>query len=87
VRQWDSRERDEMRDGARYHGTQATATRSGFVIETSSGPGTSGWFRLEVDRRAGTVARTCGGDPAPTCRAGRWPKDAHGAVDSYLLGR
>jgi len=87
VLQWKPRERDGMRDWARYHGTHAGATRSGFLIETSSGPGASGWFRLEVDRRAGTVERTCGGDPAPTCRAGHWPKNAHGAVDSYLLGR
>jgi len=87
VRQFEPRERDEMIEWSRYHGTHASATRRGFVVETSSGPGASGWYRLEVDRRAGTVERTCGGDPAPTCRKGRWPKDAHGAVDSYLLGR
>ena len=80
-------DRDEMIEWTRYHGTHATATARGFTVETSSGPGASGWFRIEVNREAGTVKRTCGGSPAPTCRAGRWPKDAHGTPDSYLLGR
>jgi hypothetical protein len=87
TQQFPRRDRDEMLDWTRYHGAHATATRSGFTIETSSGPGASGWFRIEVDRAGGRVERTCGGDPAPTCRAGRWPKDAHGTPDTYLLGR
>jgi hypothetical protein len=87
LRQFKPGDRAEMLDWTRYHGTYAAATRSGFTIETSSGPGTSGWYRIEVNRAAGRVERTCGGEPAPTCDAGHWPKNAHGTPDTYLLGR
>jgi hypothetical protein len=76
-----------MRDWAGYHGVKASATRSGFTIETLSAPGRSGWYRLTVDRHGGQVVARCGGDPAPSCRAGRWDIREHGLVRRYLLGR
>jgi hypothetical protein len=87
VAQFGAKDRDRMRDWTRHHGLYATATRSGFVIETSSAPGRDGWYRLTVDRRAGIVTSKCGGNPAPGCRAGRWQIESRGLNERYLLGR
>ncbi|HEX6584883.1 MAG TPA: hypothetical protein VF056_14885 [Thermoleophilaceae bacterium] len=46
-----------------------------------------GWYRLEVERRAGRISATCGGGPAPGCTDGHWRFEAHGLQASYLLGR
>jgi hypothetical protein len=85
--QFDREHRREMREWTQYHGVQASATRTRFVIETMSAPAADGWFRLVVDRRAGRVSATCGGDPAPGCVNGRWSTLDHGLVRSYVLGR
>jgi hypothetical protein len=87
LRQFDTGERHDMREWSEYHGAHASATATRFVVETSSGPGADGWYRLEVDRRAGRVERTCGGEPTPGCVRGRWPADSHGLSDRYLLWR
>lgn len=81
--QFDRRERGGMRDWTEYHGVHASASGSRFVVETSSGPGTDGWYRLTVDRRAGRVTARCGGDPAPGCSRGRWRIGTHGLPRSY----
>ena len=60
-----------MLDWTRYHRLRTDTHSGGFVVRTSSGPGATGFFRIEVDRRARTVSATCGGDPAPGCRGGR----------------
>jgi hypothetical protein len=75
-----------MRDWLDYHDARVGATAAGSWVETSSGPGTDGWFRIEVDRRAGRVELTCGGEPAPGCASGRWRLVRFGHVSSYLLG-
>jgi hypothetical protein len=85
--QFPRRDWHEMRDWTGYHGVQASATRSGFVIETMSAPEADGWYRLEVERKAGRISATCGGSPAPGCVGGRWRIQRHGLVASYLLGR
>jgi hypothetical protein len=85
--QFDRQDRRRMRDWTEYHGVHASASGSAFVVETSSGPGTDGWYRLAVDRRAGRVAARCGGSPAPGCANGRWRIGTHGLDVSYLLGR
>jgi hypothetical protein len=85
--QFEADERRGMRDWTEYHGVLASATASGFVVETSSAPGTDGWYRLKVDRRAGRIRATCGGTPAPGCRRGRWRIGSHGLNKRYLLGR
>jgi hypothetical protein len=87
LRQFPRSERRKMRDWTDYHGVQGSATRSGFVIETASAPDADGWFRLEVERKAGRITASCGGSPAPGCAKGRWRFQAHGLVASYLLGR
>jgi hypothetical protein len=87
LRQFPRRERRRMRDWTEYHGVQASATKAGFTIETASAPDADGWFRLEVERRAGRIAASCGGSPAPGCVEGRWRLHAHGLVARYLLGR
>ncbi len=87
LKQFPRRDRHEMRDWTGYHGLQASATRSGFVIETMSAPEADGWYRLEVRRKAGRISATCGGSPAPGCVGGRWRIQSHGLVASYLLGR
>jgi hypothetical protein len=84
--QWKKpRVRYRMRDWAEYHGLRASAGRDQFVVRTSAGPGTSGWFRLAVDDRADRVAATCGGAPAPGCRHGRWNPGDHGHAPRYYL--
>jgi hypothetical protein len=87
LKQFPRGERRKMRDWTGYHGVDASATRSGFVVETLSAPGANGWFRLEVEREAGRITATCGGSPAPGCRKGRWHYQAHGLPARYLLGR
>jgi hypothetical protein len=87
LRQFPRREWRKMRDWTEYHGVEGSATRSGFVIETASAPDADGWFRLEVERKAGRITASCGGSPAPGCAKGRWRFQAHGLVASYLLGR
>jgi hypothetical protein len=86
VRQFGPRDRRRMRDWTRYHGVEASATRSGFAIEALSAPARSGWYRLTVDRRARRVVARCGGDPAPGCSRGRWNIERHGLIRAYLLG-
>jgi hypothetical protein len=84
--QWKKpRVRDRMRDWAEYHGLRASAGRERFVVRTSAGPGTSGWFRLAVDDRTDRVTATCGGTPAPGCRRGRWNPTDHGHAPRYYL--
>ncbi len=85
--QFPRRERRKMRDWTDYHGVQGSATSSGFVVETMSAPDADGWYRLEVERKAGRIAATCGGRPTPGCTDGRWRLQAHGLPASYLLGR
>jgi hypothetical protein len=85
--QFPRRDRHQMRDWTGYHGVEASATSSGFVIETMSAPQADGWYRLEVERRAARILATCGGSPAPGCVGGRWRIQAHGLPASYLLGR
>ena len=85
--QFPRRERRKMRDWTQYHGVQASATRSGFAIQTASAPDADGWYRLDVERKAGRIVATCGGAPTPGCADGRWRFQAHGLVASYLLGR
>jgi hypothetical protein len=80
-------ERRKMRDWTEYHGVEGSATSSGFVIETMSAPDADGWYRLEVERKAGRITATCGGWPTPGCTEGRWRYEAHGLPASYLLGR
>jgi len=87
LKQFPRRERHEMRDWTGYHGVQASATGSGFAIETMSAPEADGWYRLAVERKAGRISATCGGSPAPGCVEGRWRFQAHGLPASYLLGR
>jgi hypothetical protein len=87
LEQFPRRDRREMRDWTGYHGVQASATSSGFVIETMSAPEADGWYRLEVERNAGRISATCGGSPAPGCVGGRWRIQAHGLPASYLLRR
>jgi hypothetical protein len=87
LRQFDSEHRGQMREWTRYHGVDASATRTAFVIETSSAPGRDGWYRLTVDRRAGRIDARCGGSPTPGCRDGRWRVGRYGQVRRYLLGR
>jgi hypothetical protein len=83
--QWKPSQRDRMRDWAEYHGLRASAGRDRFVVRTSAGPGTTGWFRLAVDDRADRVAATCGGEPAPGCDHGRWNPGDHGHAPRYYL--
>ncbi len=85
--QFPPRERRKMLNWTEYHGVQASATGSGFVVETVSAPDANGWFRLEVRREAGRIIATCGGSPAPGCSEGHWRYSAHGLPASYLLGR
>jgi hypothetical protein len=87
LRQFPRSERREMRDWTEYHGVQASATSSGFAIETASAPDANGWYRLEVERKTGRIAATCGGGPTPGCADGLWRFQAHGLPASYLLGR
>ena len=87
LRQFDAKDRRRMREWTRYHGVDATGTASGFVVETSSAPDADGWYRLEVERRAGRVTATCGGAPATGCRDGHWRIERHGLIRRYLLGR
>jgi hypothetical protein len=87
LRQFPRSEWRRMRDWTEYHGLQASATRSGFAIETMSAPDANGWFRLEVRRAAGHIVATCGGSLAPGCTNGHWRYSAHGLPASYLLGR
>jgi hypothetical protein len=87
LRQFPHRDWRRMREWAVYHGLQASATHSGFVVETMSAPDANGWFRLEVRRAAGRVVATCGGSPAPGCSDGHWRVPEHGLPVSYLLGR
>jgi hypothetical protein len=87
LRQFPRRDWHKMREWTDYHGVQASATRSGFVIETMSAPDADGWYRLEVQRKAGRIAATCGGGPVPGCMDGGWRFQAHGLPASYLLGR
>jgi hypothetical protein len=84
--QFPARERRRMLDWSRYHELRTDTSAGGFVVRTASGPGASGFFRLEVDRRAKTVLASCGGEPAPGCRHGRWRIERHGLLESYLLG-
>ena len=51
-----------------------------------SAPDADGWYRLEVERKAGRITATCGG-PTPGCSKGRWRYQEHGLPASYLLGR
>ena len=85
--QFPSAERERMLDWSHYHALRADTRPGGFAVRTSSGPGTSGFFRVEIDREAGTVSATCGGDPAPRCVNGRWRVEQHGLERAYLLGR
>jgi hypothetical protein len=87
LRQFPRRDWRMMRDWTEYHGLHASATSSGFVLETMSAPDADGWFRLEVRRAAGRIVATCGGSPAPGCSDGHWRVSAHGLPASYLLGR
>ncbi len=75
-----------MLEWTRYHSLRTDTRPGGFTVRTSSGPGASGFFRIEVDREAGTVSATCGGDPAPRCTNGRWRVEQHGLPRAYLLG-
>ncbi len=84
--QFPAKERKRMLDWTRYHRLRTDTRPGGFVVRTSSGPSATGFFKLEVDRRAKTVSATCGGDPAPGCRGGRWRIGRHGLQESYLLG-
>jgi hypothetical protein len=79
--------REQMLDWIAYHDATGGAGASRAWAETSSGPGTDGWFRVEVDRAAGRVDATCGGSPAPGCVAGRWAIGEFGLSAEYLLGR
>jgi hypothetical protein len=79
-------ERGRMLEWTRYHSLRTDTRPGGFTVRTSSGPGASGFFRIEVDREAGTVSATCGGDPAPRCTNGRWRVEQHGLPRGYLLG-
>jgi hypothetical protein len=85
--QFGERNREQMLDWIAYHDATGGAGSYRAWAETSSGPGTDGWFRVEVDRAARTVEATCGGSPAPGCVAGRWSVEEFGLSDSYLLGR
>ena len=84
--QFPRRDRRRMLDWSRYHDLRTETHRGGFSVHTSSGPGASGWFSIEVDRRARRVEAACGGEPAPGCRNGRWRIARHGLQESYLLG-
>jgi hypothetical protein len=84
--QYPDSERDEMRDWLDYHDARVGEAAGGPWVETSSGPGTDGWFRIEVDRAAGRVELRCGGEPAPGCAAGRWRLERFGLTPGYLLG-
>jgi hypothetical protein len=83
--QYSGDDRRQMRDWLSYHHARVSAGAVRLRVETSSGPGTDGWFRLEVDRRAGRVALTCGGSPAPGCTGGRWRLDRFGLIPADLL--
>ena len=84
--QFPRNDRGEMRDWLDYHDARIGVTATGYRLETSSGPGTDGWFRVEVDRRSRRVSATCGGEPAPGCASGRWRLEGFGHASSYLLG-
>jgi hypothetical protein len=79
-------ERPRMLEWTRYHSLRTDTRAGGFSVRTASGPGVSGFFRIDVDRDARTVRATCGGDPAPGCVAGRWRVESQGLRRSYLLG-
>jgi hypothetical protein len=83
--QYPADDRPGMRDWLSYHDARVSAGRARLRVETSSGPGTDGWFRLEVDRRASRVEPRCGGWPAPGCVRGRWRLDDFGLRPSDLL--
>ena len=85
--QYSGDDRGRMRDWLEYHDVRVSAGRTRLRVETSSGPGTDGWFRIEVDRHAGHVELRCGGEPAPGCRSGRWRLDRFGLRPADLLGR
>jgi hypothetical protein len=87
TRQFRAKDRRQMREWTRYHGLEASATRSAFVIEALSAPGRTGWYRLTVDRGAHAITARCGGDPSPGCHSGRWRIEKYGEVRGYLLGR
>jgi hypothetical protein len=72
---------------AESRGLAATATDSGFEIRASSTEEPGVWFRLDVDRAAGRISATCGGNPTEYCNDGHWPIDAFGGYHSFLLGR
>jgi hypothetical protein len=84
--QYPTDDRRGMRDWLDYHAVRTGSLAGGFYVETSTGPGTDGWFRIEVDRAARRVELTCGGRPAPGCSGGRWRLHDFGLTRSYLLG-
>jgi hypothetical protein len=85
--QYRSTARQDMRSWLAYHDAHVSAGADGVRIETSSGPKTDGWFRIEVDRAETRIALTCGGSPAPGCVRGRWSLEPFGHSRAYLLGR
>jgi len=85
--QYPRSERERMLGWTRDHALRTDTRSGGFSVRTSSGPDVSGWFRIEVDRAAGLVRSTCGGDPAPGCAAGRWRPEDYGLEVKYLMGR